>query len=181
MFSTALVDFTQSSDEVTSTLRNQISGQTFRVRSRFLFGCDGARSVVAKQLGLSFNAQPGGGVAYNILINAELGDIMKHQKGQLHWIMQPDKDPKLGLGPVLRMIKPWKQWLLVCFPKPGAESQSFESSPKTNKGLIQILKDVIGDDRVPIEIVDVSRWKVNETVADMYSDGNVYASRLRYQ
>ena len=36
------------------------------------------------------------------------------------------------------------------------------------------VKEFIGIDSIPIEVLDVSRWYINEIVAEYYSDGNVY-------
>jgi len=36
------------------------------------------------------------------------------------------------------------------------------------------VKDFIGDDSIPVKILDVSKWFINETVAEKYSQGNVY-------
>lgn len=111
------------------------------------------------------------GVAYNVLFNADLGPIMRHQKGHLHWIMQPDKEHRFGPAPILRMVKPWKQWILVCFPQPGVLIEDFRTSAKTNQDLIRHVKDAIGDDNIAVEIMDVSSWRINDTVAERYSDG----------
>lgn len=111
------------------------------------------------------------GVAYNVLFNADLGHVMNYNKGHLHWIMQPGKEHKFGLAPVMRMVKPWKQWILVCFPQPGVTIEDFQTSPETNDALVQHVKEAIGDLTIPVEILAVSSWKINDTVAEKYSDG----------
>ena len=105
MFNTGFVDLEQDSQGCLTTVSNTVSGQHFNVRSKYVFGCDGARSPVASKINLSYNVQPSGGTAYNILFNAEMGDIMRHQTGHLHWILQPDTELEHGIAPVLRMVK----------------------------------------------------------------------------
>ncbi len=105
MFNTSFEDLEQDSQGCLTTVANTVYGQKFTVRSKYVFGCDGARSPVATKIDLSYNVQPSGGTAYNILFNAELGDMMQHQTGHLHWIMQPDTELEHGIAPVLRMVK----------------------------------------------------------------------------
>ncbi|KAF8856210.1 hypothetical protein BDZ45DRAFT_675660 [Acephala macrosclerotiorum] len=171
LFNTSFVDFSRDSNFVVSTVKNNVSRQTFRIRSRYLFGCDGARSLITRSLNISFSKNPSMGVAYNVLFNADLGHVMSYNKGHLHWIMQPGKEHKFGLAPVMRMVKPWKQWILVCFPQPGVTIEDFQTSPQTNDALVQHVKEAIGDLTIPVEILSVSGWKINDTVAETYSDG----------
>ncbi|EXJ71516.1 uncharacterized protein A1O5_05324 [Cladophialophora psammophila CBS 110553] len=174
LFNTCFADLEQDLQGCVTSAVNKVLGQKFKIRSRYVFGCDGARSPVAAQIGLSYNVQPSGGVAYNILFNADLGDIMKHQTGHLHWIMQPDTDLEHGIAPVLRMVKPWYQWILVVFPKPGMDIKAFGSSQEATNQVNDLLKAVIGDDKIPFEVVDISSWRINETAAESYSKQNVF-------
>lgn len=178
LFNTSFDDFEQDSSGCLSTATNKVLGQQFHIQSRFVFGCDGARSAVALKLGLEFNVQPSGGTAYNILFNADLNDMMKHQKGHLHWILQPDTELEHGIAPVLRMVKPWHQWMLVVFPKPGMDIKSFGSSPKITSEVNGLIRAVIGDDTIPFEVLDISSWRINETVGETYSKQNGYVSLL---
>ncbi|KIW82495.1 hypothetical protein Z517_05522 [Fonsecaea pedrosoi CBS 271.37] len=174
LFNTCFAELEQDAQGCVTTAVNKVLGQKFKIRSRYVFGCDGARSPVAAQIGLSYNVQPSGGVAYNILFNADLGDVMKHQTGHLHWIMQPDTDLEHGIAPVLRMVKPWHQWILVVFPKPGVDIKAFGSSQEATNQVNDLIRAVIGDDKIPFEVVDISSWRINETAAKSYSKGNVF-------
>ena len=97
-FNTSFQDLEQDSNGCTTTVTNKLIGQPLKIRSRYVFGCDGARSPVAAKIDLAYEVQPSGGVAYNILFNADLGDLMKHQTGHLHWIMQPDAELEHGIA-----------------------------------------------------------------------------------
>ena len=105
MFNTCFADLEQDDQGCLTTITNIIFGHNLKVRSKYVFGCDGARSPIASKINLAYNVQPSGGVAYNILFNADLSDIMRHQTGHLHWIMQPDAELEHGIAPVLRMVK----------------------------------------------------------------------------
>lgn len=108
-FDTTFLQFEEQTDgSLLSTLQDNISGVKYQVKSKYLFGADGARSRILKQLNLPLNSKPGQGLALNILAKVELGHLMEHRKGNLHWILQPDKDyPDFGWTCVLRMVKPW--------------------------------------------------------------------------
>lgn len=173
LFNSCFQDLEQDKKGCVTTVFNKVIGQSFKIRSRYVFGCDGARSPVAEKIHLSYDVQPSGGVAYNILFNADLSDILRHQTGHLHWIMQPDTELEYGIAPVLRMVKPWHQWMLVVFPKPGKDIKDFGSNAEATKQVQDLLRAVIGNDQIPFEVLDISSWRINETAAKSYTEGNV--------
>ena len=168
-FDTEFVSFKDDGEGVTTTLKDKIMGQTFQVRSKHLFGADGARSNIARQLGLPMIKRPGQGFAINVLIEADMSHLMEHRKGNLHWILQPGVDhPEWAWIGCFRMVKPWHEWLCIIFPAPGAERvvQSEEMYMKR-------VKEMIGDDTVDVKILGISTWAINEIAAEYYSKGNV--------
>jgi hypothetical protein len=62
------------------------------------------------------------------------------------------------------------RWMFILFPEPGAGVE-FQTSQEE---YLKRVKELIGDDSIPVEILDVSKWFVNEIVASYYSDGNMY-------
>jgi 2-polyprenyl-6-methoxyphenol hydroxylase-like FAD-dependent oxidoreductase len=146
---------------------DQITGIEYDIRTKYLFGADGGRSSVAKILELPFRTLPGGGLAYNVLLKADMTHLMTHREGNLHVSLRMEKDwPFVG---VMRAVKPWTEWMFVFFPK-GPEA------PNPNRSFEEwkvIAKDHIGDDSVDVEILDVSGWMINESSADVISKGNV--------
>ncbi|KAF2768274.1 hypothetical protein EJ03DRAFT_344064 [Teratosphaeria nubilosa] len=168
---TSFVSFEDRGKEgVLTTLRDDESGNTFAVHSKCLFGADGARSRIVKQLDLPLTSKPSNGVAINVLVEADLSHLIPYRNGNLHWIMQPEKDfCDYAWMCIARMVKPWHEWMFILFPKPGCES--LEASEK--QYLAQV-KAFIGDNSVNVEIKSVSKWFINETIADVYSSGNVH-------
>jgi 2-polyprenyl-6-methoxyphenol hydroxylase-like FAD-dependent oxidoreductase len=53
----------EKNSTVTTTVLDKLTNQTYKIRSRFLFGADGARSAIVKQLDLPLDAKPGQGIA----------------------------------------------------------------------------------------------------------------------
>jgi hypothetical protein len=60
--------------------------------------------------------------------------------------------------------------MLILFPAPGA-GVDFNPTPEE---YLSCAKTIIGDDSLPVKILGVSKWFINEIVAEYYSDGNVY-------
>jgi 2-polyprenyl-6-methoxyphenol hydroxylase-like FAD-dependent oxidoreductase len=170
-FDTSFISFEdQGSSGVVTTLLDNLSGKEFQVQSKYLFGADGARSRMVKQLALPLIAKPGAGVAVNVLVQADLSHLIKHRQGNLHWVMQPDQ-PHCDLGwmAIIRMVKPWTEWMFILFPKPGME----KLEPTNDEYLAQV-KNFIGDPSIPATILNVSKWTINEICAAEYSRGNVF-------
>lgn len=172
-FNTTLLSFAKDerSHVITAAVRDDLTETETTIRTTYLFGADGARSHVVRQLGLPLDRKPGQGLAFNVLVKADMSHLMGSRMGNLHWVMQPDRaHPDFGCMGVVRMVKPWDEWLFILLPGGGSEHVHVQPSQGE---LLQRVKDFIGDD-TPAEILKVSMWKINEVVADRYSDGNMY-------
>ncbi|KAI9714324.1 MAG: hypothetical protein M1820_000285 [Bogoriella megaspora] len=155
-----------------SRLHDDIVGSEYTIRSKYLFGCDGGRSQVAREIELPMIKQPGQGLAINVLARVDLTDHIKTRPGNLHWVLQPDIDlPDFGWAGIVRMIKPWTEWMFIFLPAPGSD---FKLDPApTADDYHKRLQQIVGDPSIPIEILDVSSWSINETVAEYYSSGHI--------
>lgn len=177
-FDTTFLSFTRepavSGDEaetILSLLQDNITGHTYAIRSKYLFGCDGARSQVLRQLKIPLIKKPGQGLAINVLVKADLNRHVENRVGNLHWVMQPETEhPDFGWTALVRMVKPWSEWMFIVFPDPKAGNE-FTAS---NEQYLKRVKEFIGDDSIDVEILNVSKWTINETVAEYYSDGNIF-------
>jgi len=170
-FSTKLINVERKNGFVYSTVEDLIIKSVYQVKSRYLFGCDGGRSMVARSIKAKYESAPSGGVACNILLEADVGDRMQDRLANLHWVMQPDVPRRFGLAPVIRMIKPWFQWMIVCVT-PDAVQDPFEGLTKDSPELIQYVKDVFGDQSLEIKILRIDPWVIRESVAEKFSDGH---------
>ncbi|KAJ5787368.1 2-4-dichlorophenol 6-monooxygenase, partial [Penicillium paradoxum] len=172
-FDTTLVSFVEDAKTglITANIRDNISNHQYQIRTRYLFGADGARSQIVKQLNLPLVAQPGQGIAINVLVKADLAHLVKNRTGNLHWVMQPDREhPDFGWMGIVRMVKPWNEWMFILFPSRDYDRSKAKPSTEEYQKRIQ---EFIGDD-TPAEILDISTWYINEIVADRYSEGNVF-------
>ncbi|KAI0391448.1 FAD binding domain-containing protein [Xylariaceae sp. FL0594] len=159
-----------SSTDTLCTLLDTVTQQAFQVRAKYVFGADGARSKVAQVLGLQYDTLARKGVAMNVLFRADLGHLMtigKERWAGLHSVIQPDNFP--GVVPLLRCIRPWNEWILVC--NAPEENELFRSlfNDKGNPGIKKLIHQVIGDDSIDVEVTRLDPWTVRESVALTYS------------
>lgn len=169
-FDTQLLSFfPAAADRTTCLVHDRTTNTQYHITTKYLFGADGGRSVIARDLGLPMTAIPGGGLAYNVVARADLSHIMPYRHGNLHWCLRMQRDYPFMC--VNRMVKPWHEWMFVFFPK-GPDAPNPERSNEEWKELIQ---DCIGEEAgdVEVEILGVSKWLINETSADVISKGNV--------
>lgn len=160
------------------TLRDLTTKHAYQIRSRFLFGADGARSVVARSFErFTFNKAPSKGSACNVLFRADLTHLMENgvRPAMLHSIINPPSSriASLGLGmfPIVRMVRHWNLWMLGCVALGGNEGgpKPLDGIAKDSPQLIEYIKDLIGDHSVEVEVLRVDPWVIRETAADRYS------------
>jgi 2,4-dichlorophenol 6-monooxygenase len=170
-FDTEFVSLTQDEDGVTALLRDRVRGDEFTVRARYLIGADGGRSTVAEQLGLPVEGRMGKAGSMNIVFKADLSRYCAHRPSVLYWVLQPGAETGgIGMG-LVRMVRPWNEWLLVWGydieqPPPDVDEQTAR----------QIVRDLVGDPELPVEIMSTSLWTVNHSYATEYSSGRVFCA-----
>ncbi|KPI42581.1 2,4-dichlorophenol 6-monooxygenase [Cyphellophora attinorum] len=156
----------ESDGKILSKVRDDLTGAEYYVRSKFLFGADGGRSQVIRELGIPLIKKPGQGLALNVLVDVDLSDYVDARKGNLHWVFQPEEEYEdYAWSGLIRMVKPWNQWMFILFPKPNVEYKE-PSIAQWEK----VCRKIVGNDKLPLRIVNVSKWLINETVAEYYSD-----------
>ncbi|MFD7445756.1 FAD-dependent oxidoreductase [Streptomyces sp. NPDC059909] len=170
-FDTEFLSFTQDDDGVTALLRDRVRGDEFTVRARYLIGADGGRSKVVEQLGLPVDGRMGKAGSMNVVFKADLSRYCAHRPSVLYWVMRPGAQTGgIGMG-LVRMVRPWNEWLLVWGydieqPPPAVDEEAAR----------QIVRDLVGDPQLPVEITSTSLWTVNHSYASAYSRGRVFAA-----
>ncbi len=168
-FDTEYLDLEQDADGVTATVRDRLGGHTYQVRAKYLIGADGGRSQVAEDIGLPMKGEMDLAGSMNIVFDADLSAHVAHRPSVLYWIMQPGSDiGGIGMG-LVRMVRPWNEWLIVWgydISQPPPEVSDAEA--------IKIAHKLIGDDTIPITIRSTSLWSNNRMWAARYSEGRVY-------
>lgn len=167
---TELIDFEQDADGVTARLRDRPGGSEYTVRARYMIGADGGRSLVADKLGLPMEGQMGKAGSMNIVFRADLAQYVEHRPSVLYWIMRPGADVGgIGMG-LLRMVRPWNEWLIVW-------GYDIDNPPAlTDEAAKAIVRDLVGDDDLDVQIDNASLWTVNHAYAARLSVGRVFCA-----
>lgn len=154
---------------VTTTCRDRLSGVEFTVRSKYLVGADGGNSLVAEHAGLPFEGKMGVGGSMNILFRADLSRFVAHRPSVLYWVMQPGADVGgIGMG-LVRMVRPWNEWLIVW----GYDIT--QPAPVVDAALAtQVARQLVGDPDLEIELLSANTWTVNNMYATHMQAGRVF-------
>ena len=162
--STEYLSHVQDAEGVTTTCRDRLTGRDLTIRSKYLIGCDGGNSLVAEAEGLPFEGKMGVGGSMNILFRADLSRYVAHRPSVLYWVMQPGADVGgIGMG-LVRMVRPWTEWLIVW----GYDIT--QPAPVVDAALAtQVARQLVGDPDLQIELISANTWTVN----------NMYATHLQ--
>ncbi|WP_420407337.1 FAD-dependent oxidoreductase [Hoeflea sp.] len=156
----------QDAEGVTTTCLDRLTGKEFTIRSKYLIGADGGNSKVAEDLGLPFEGQMGVGGSMNILFRADLSKYVAHRPSVLYWVMQPGADVGgIGMG-LVRMVRPWNEWLIVW----GYDIN--EPAPEVTEEIATgVARQLVGDPDLEIELLSANTWTVNNMYATHMQKG----------
>lgn len=167
--STQYLSHVQDDDGVTTTCLDRLTGKKISIRSRYLVGADGGNSKVAELENLPFEGQMGVGGSMNIIFKADLSRFVAHRPSVLYWVVQPGADVGgIGMG-LVRMVRPWNEWLIVWgydINQPAPEV--------TDEFATKVVRDLVGDQSIEPEITSVSTWTVNNMYATHMQSGRVF-------
>ena len=158
--STEYVSHEQDSEGVTTACLDRLTGETLKVRSKYLVGADGGNSLVAEHADLPFEGRMGVGGSMNILFRADLSRYVAHRPSVLYWVMQPGADVGgIGMG-LVRMVRPWNEWLIVWGYDISQPAPEVDAEMAT-----QVARQLVGDPDLEIELLGASTWTVNNMYA----------------
>ena len=169
--STQYLSHIEDEDGVLSTCLDKLSNKEIKIRSKYLVGADGGNSKVAEDIDLPFEGKMGVGGSMNILFKADLSKYVAHRPSVLYWVLQPGADiGGIGMG-LVRMIRPWNEWLIVW----GYDIN--QPAPKVDKDFAtKVARDLVGDPELEIDLLSVSTWTVNNMYAKKMSKGRVFCA-----
>ncbi|MCX7287123.1 MAG: FAD-dependent monooxygenase [Rhodobacterales bacterium] len=159
----------QDADGVTATLLDRLTGKEFTVRARYLIGADGGNSLVAEHAGIPLEGQMGVAGSINLLCKMDLSRYVAHRPSVLYWVMQPGSNVGgIGMG-VVRMVRPWNEWLIIwgydiSQPRPELTDDQAKA----------IIRQLIGDPDIEIDLTAISYWTVNNVYATHMQNGRVF-------
>jgi len=167
--STEYLSHVQDGEGVTTTCFDRLTGKEITIRSKFLVGADGGNSKVAEHAGLTFEGKMGVGGSMNILFECDLSQYVAHRPSVLYWVLQPGADVGgIGMG-LVRMVRPWHEWLIVWGYDINQPAPQVDDAFAT-----KVVRDLVGVPDLKPTIKSVSTWTVNNMYATTLSNGRVF-------
>ncbi|MFC0400194.1 FAD-dependent oxidoreductase [Paraburkholderia rhizosphaerae] len=168
-FDTEYLSLVQDADGVTATVQDRLSGMRYEIRAKYLIGADGGRSQVADDIGLPMEGRMGIAGSMNIVFDADLTRYVAHRPSLLYWVLQPGSDiGGIGMG-LIRMVRPWHQWMIVWGFDIDQPPPVIDDAAAT-----AIVRRLVGDADLPVTIRSTSLWSVNDMYATRNTCGRVF-------
>ena len=170
-FSTEYLSHVQDADGVDVRVLDRITGQEHTIRAKYLIGADGSRSKVAADLDLPFEGRMDIAGSMNITFKADITAYVDHRPSVLYWVIQPGSNVGgIGAG-LVRMIRPWDEWLIVW-------GYDIDGPPPTvdEAAATQIVRNLLGMPDLEVEITGTSLWGNNEMYATHLQSGRVFCA-----
>jgi 2,4-dichlorophenol 6-monooxygenase len=143
-WSTELLAIEQTSDHVMAHLRERRTAAEYTIRASYAVAADGARSLVARQLGFGFHGESGLMSMVNTWLEVDLSRYTAHRPGAIYWMIQPGNDYWVGSGTWI-CHRPFSEWIV------SRQYDIADGPPDTSEqGAIAHARTVIGDPEIPI-------------------------------
>jgi 2,4-dichlorophenol 6-monooxygenase len=170
-FSTEYLSLRQGADGVDATVRDRLTGATYTIRAKYLIGADGARSKVAEDIALPLEGRMDVAGSMNITFKADIGAFVQARRSVLYWVIQPGSNVGgIGAG-LVRMVRPWNEWLIVWGYDIGRPPPEVDE-----KAAAQIVRNLLGMPDLDVEITGTSLWGNNEMYATYLQNGRVFCA-----
>ncbi|KAJ5390086.1 FAD binding domain-containing protein [Penicillium cataractarum] len=163
----AFVDLKQFDGHVITTIMNRDSKEPYKVRSKHVVACDGAKSAVRSFLGIESEGEDSYETMMTIHVNADLRPIVKEQVGMLHWVMDP-----LVSGFIIAYDLSGNQVLICNF-----DSKKWPVESWNEEHCRKVVDAAIGA-KAKYDVLSFRPWILSRKVAKSYSDGRVFLAGL---
>ncbi|MGE0214765.1 FAD-dependent oxidoreductase [Mycolicibacterium sp.] len=168
-FSTEYLSLTQDGDGVSVEVLDRLTRHRYTIRAKYVIGADGARSKVATDIGLPFEGRMDVHGSMSILFRADLTHLCAHRPAALYFVIQPGSNVGgVGAG-VVRMVRPWNEWLIVWGYDINDEPPELDEAAAA-----RIAGNLIGDPDIEVDIEGAALWGINEMWATRLHSGRVF-------
>jgi 2,4-dichlorophenol 6-monooxygenase len=168
-----MVALEQDPEGVTATVLDRDSGEHYRVRSSYLLGADGGRTV-AELVGIQLSGARNIRHMVNVHMTADFSPYFSDPETLVRWVFNPDHPEHLDFGCVLIAMGPqhWdqhsEQWVaFLAFPYEHPDV----SDPDK---IMQKLREALGVPNFAPEVHHISKWVMNTLLADEFRAGRVF-------
>ncbi|KAH7412947.1 FAD binding domain-containing protein [Cadophora sp. MPI-SDFR-AT-0126] len=167
-FYNELLHIEETMGGVLARVRNRHTQAEYMVRARYVVGADGGNSIVAKQLGITFQGQSKVMSMVSSWLEVDLTEYTAYRPAAIYWLLAPGNAYWVGSGTCV-MVQPFTEWLL------NQQYDPEDGEPDTSDhGVMQHARKVL---HLPadfhIRVNNSSKWQVNNVVATTYRKGRV--------
>jgi len=149
------VDRLGSSPDGVSALLTHGDGTTETVTAQYAIAADGPRSAVRESLGIDMEGPGTLGTQLGIYFHADLSRFTHGNTNALYWLYNPDAQ-----GVIISLDGDQRWHLLFAY---DSEREAFEDYPPER--CESIVRGLIGDDSVDIDIRSILPWRMRAAVA----------------
>lgn len=137
------------------------SGEAMRIRSEYLVGADGARSLVRGAIGATMEGVQGLSRNFNIIFRAPgLAEAHPHGPAIMYWQMNAEVPSTLG------PMDKGDLWFFM----PGNVPGDLELTDESAGALIRKATGIT----MPVEILSCDEWFANRLIATRYREGRIF-------
>ncbi|MGW6929387.1 FAD-dependent monooxygenase [Lentzea sp. NPDC054927] len=162
-----VISISQDDDGVTTTILDKDNGTTYEVRSRYLLGCDGGRTV-GPAVGVTMEGHRDVARMVTVHLTADLSPWARDPEVLIRWLSLPHR----GVGGVLVPMGP-ERW------GPDSEEWVFhlnylsdDDRALDDAAVEEDMRTALGIDAYEIHMI--TRWSLEGVVADRFRAGRVF-------
>ncbi|PBI87717.1 2,4-dichlorophenol 6-monooxygenase [Variovorax boronicumulans] len=159
LFDHEVVGTAQEGDAAVLTIRTK--GQEERLeRFRYVLACDGAGSLIRRQLGIQMEGPPSMARFAHAYFKADLSAYLGEESGPVHFISGPEVRGAF-IGFDLEST-----WAFLCMMPEGVTEQDYQGEV-----MLELIRRALGDPKAEVDLVMVNGWNMSAQVAERFQDG----------
>jgi 2,4-dichlorophenol 6-monooxygenase len=168
-----LIDLAQDEDGVTATVRDHDTGEDYEVRSDYVLGADGGRTV-GEMVGIEMEGITNLRDVVTVHMSADLSPYFSDPEPMIRWVYNPDHPEHLDFGCVLVAVGPdhWghqsEEWV-ANMPYPYDHPDASDAAK-----VMQRIGESLGIPDFAPTIHGTSKWVMESLLAKEFRAGRVF-------
>jgi len=168
-FSTECVSFEQDADGVSALIRHRDTGETRRVRARYLIAADGAHSRIREALGVRMRGRGTFSSSITIYFRANLRGLLEGRSWAVVYVNHPQ------MRGFFRFEKPFDSGFLVINTLGDPARPNVDvSTGLTTEDVLRMVQTAIGSTDIPLTVENVMHWQARADTAERFRSGRVF-------
>jgi 2,4-dichlorophenol 6-monooxygenase len=167
-FGHELVDLEQDDDGVTSRIRVWDTGEEYRVRSRYLVGADGGRTV-PRLIGVEHEGLGVVTQTATMHVSADFSAFAKDDDVLIRWLLSPQSGVYVVMVPMgpSKWGRQSEEWVIhINYPVDDPRAHSDEKVEAD-------VRRSLGIGELPMTVHKITRWSVDAVMAERFNVGRV--------